>query len=461
MYFKRIYDTDLAQASYLIGCQQQGTAIVIDPMRNTEPYLELAKQENLRIVAVTETHIHADYLSGSRELAHHTGATLYLSDEGGADWQYPFPHTGLRDGQHIKLGNITLTALHTPGHTPEHLSFQVTDAARGQEPVLLLTGDFVFVGDLGRPDLLDEAAGGENTRFLGAQQLFHSLKNTFLTLPDHVQVWPGHGSGSACGKALGAMESTTVGYERKTAWWRDFVQNDDLEGFTRILLSGQPDAPFYYGRMKRQNRAGPDLLGEVAPLPEIPTADLAARMNRSTRFIDPRSLPEFQQGALKGSIHLPDSKTFETWAGWLLDADRSYVLLARDRNHAEQLRRKLWMVGIDQVTGFVSSLNGLNLQPQRPTRAQELGDLSQKYVLDVRAQSEYAAGHIPGARQLHAGRVMWNLQTLPTDQDVIVHCQGGARSAAVVSALRAEGFTNITELAGGYQAYQKLEKSHA
>ena len=181
MFFRRIYDEGLAQASYLIGCQQKGTAVVVDPRRDVQVYLDVAAQQGLRIVAVTETHIHADYLSGSLELAARTDATLYLSDEGGSAWAYAFPHEGLRHGSEIRLGKVILRALHTPGHTPEHLSFLVSDGARTAEPVLLLTGDFVFVGDLGRPDLLDEAAGGEDTRFEGAQQLFRSLQDTFLT----------------------------------------------------------------------------------------------------------------------------------------------------------------------------------------------------------------------------------------------------------------------------------------
>lgn len=214
MLFKRIYDEDLAQASYLIGCQSNGTAVVVDPRRDVQVYVDEAERSNMKIVAVTETHIHADYLSGARELAHATGATLYLSDEGGEDWQYRFEHEGLVDGSEIKLGNITLTVVHTPGHTPEHLSFLVRDGAATAEPGYILTGDFVFVGDLGRPDLLDETAGGGDTRLPMAKQLFRSLKEKFATLPDFVQVWPGHGAGSACGKSLGAVDSSTVGYEK-------------------------------------------------------------------------------------------------------------------------------------------------------------------------------------------------------------------------------------------------------
>ncbi len=451
MFFKRLYDTDLAQASYLIGCQQNGTAIVVDPVRDVQRYLDLAQQEGLRIVAVTETHIHADFLSGSRELAAQTGAALYLSDEGGPEWQYGFDHESLRDGSEIRLGNIVLKAVHTPGHTPEHLSFLVTDGARTSEPVIMLTGDFVFVGDLGRPDLLDEAAGGEDTRFAGAKQMFQSLTQKFQPLESYLQIWPGHGSGSACGKALGAVESTTVGYERNFAWWADYLADQNEAAFTDALLEGQPDAPAYYGRMKRQNKAGPALLGDVQPLTALPAQDVKAALASGVRLIDTRSREAYQAGAVPGSLHLPAGKTFETWSGWLLDPSKAYLLLAATPQQADELRRRLWMTGIDNVTGFLTSLDGLDTQPQPATPAAKL-DLKHAFVLDVRARSEYEAGHLEGATQLHAGRLTHNLGRIPRDRPVVVHCQGGARSAAAVSVLRAEGFDNITDLEGGYAA---------
>ena len=231
MLLERIYDEDLSQAGYFIGCQAQKEALVVDPRREIQVYLDLAAHHGMTITAVAETHIHADFLSGTRELAAATDATAYVSGEGGEDWQYGFEAERLHDGESIQLGNITVTARHTPGHTPEHLSYLVTDGAFADEPGYFLTGDFVFSGDLGRPDLLDEAVGMEDTRFAGAKQLFASLKSAFLTLPDHVQVFPGHGAGSACGKALGALPSTTVGYERRFAWWGPFLENDDEQGF--------------------------------------------------------------------------------------------------------------------------------------------------------------------------------------------------------------------------------------
>ena len=240
MFFQQIYDKSLAQGSYLIGCQQTGESIVIDPKRDVDTYLDIANQNGLRITHVTETHIHADFLSGSRELVALTGATLFLSDEGGQDWPYEFDHTGLRNGDLINVGKLTLEVMHTPGHTPESISFLLTDKPASPQPVMVFTGDFVFVGDVGRPDLLEKAAGLMGTQELGARQLYASL-HKFSILPGYVQVWPGHGAGSACGKALGTVPSTTVGYEKIRNW--AFQYPDDELGFVNYRWPISPKRP--------------------------------------------------------------------------------------------------------------------------------------------------------------------------------------------------------------------------
>ena len=461
MLFKHVYDPDLAQGGYLIGCQQTGEAVVVDPRRDVQVYLDEADANGMNIVAVTETHVHADYLSGARELAAVTGADLYLSDEGDADWKYAFGDAKLYDGDTVTLGNITLEAVHTPGHTPEHLSFLVTDGAQADAPGFFLTGDFVFVGDVGRPDLLDEAAGGKDTRFEGAKRLFDSLKSVFMTLPDYVQVWPGHGAGSACGKALGAVASTTVGYERTFAWWARYVQDDDEQGFVTALLDGQPDAPAYFSRMKRQNKAGPALSGQRPDLQSFNPDAITPRINDGLLFIDTRPAAAFKTDAVKGALNIPAGKSFATFAAYVINPEhdeRDIVVLAADRTQAHALRDKLGYVGIDNVTGYVTSVEGLERERVKSTSPDELEGMKNPFVLDVRTASEYASGHLPGAHQLHAGRVLEKLDDLPKDRPLVTHCQSGARNAVVASALRAAGFENVVELEGSYQAWVEADK---
>lgn len=456
MFFERIYDTDLAQASYVIGCQSNGEAVVIDARRDTDVYHRIAAANGLKIVAVTETHVHADYLSGTRELAADTGATLYVSGEGGPDWLYDFEASLLTDGGTITLGNITLTAAHTPGHTPEHLMFLVTDGAFSQDPGYALTGDFVFCGDLGRPDLLDEAAGGVDTRFIGAQQMFASLRHRFLTLPDHVQVHPAHGAGSACGKALGAVPSSTVGYERLNAWWGKYLEADDEEGFVAELLEGQPDAPAYFGRMKRQNLAGPAVLGERRPLAELDAAQVAAWLaaNEAT-FVDTRSQTDVHRGTVAGSVNIPAIKSMATYGAWAIDPERDrrpLVLLADGPASAQAMWDHLIRVGIDDVSGYVTSIEGLPHHTPRLVQPDEVADFDKALLLDVRAKSEHEAGKVPGSEQLHGGRVLWNLEKLPNSGTIVTYCQSGVRSSVVASTLRHAGY-DVVELEGSYAAW--------
>ncbi|ABM10812.1 MBL fold metallo-hydrolase [Paenarthrobacter aurescens] len=460
MLIERIYDEDLAQASYVIGCQRTGEAIVVDPRRDIAVYQTVAAANGMKIIAVTETHIHADYLSGTRELAAATGAAIYVSGEGGTDWQYEFDGKRLFDGGTITMGNIGVHALHTPGHTPEHLSFLLTDGAFSDQPGYLLSGDFVFAGDLGRPDLLDEAAGGVDTRFNSARQMFTSLRDKFLTLPDHIQVHPGHGAGSACGKALGAVASTTVGYERLYAWWGPYLSANDEEGFIKALLDGQPDAPAYFGRMKRQNRQGPALLGERMPLAELEVGavaeDLAAG---NVTFVDTRSNTQVHDRGIHDALNIPAGRSTATYAAWALDPERDVrpvVLLAKGQEMAQELWDHLVRVGIDNLQGYVTAIEGLPLSSPRLVNPEEIEGFEASLVLDVRAKNEHTAGHIPGSQQLHGGRVLWNLDQLPDRGPIVTYCQSGVRSSVVASTLRREGY-DVVELKGSYAAWAARE----
>jgi hydroxyacylglutathione hydrolase len=462
MLIERIYDEDLAQASYFIGCQAKGEALVVDPRRDIAVYRDLAAANGMKIVAVTETHIHADFLSGTRELAAATGATAYVSGEGGADWQYGFEAERLNDNDQITLGNITVKALHTPGHTPEHLSFLITDGAFADAPGYLLSGDFVFSGDLGRPDLLDEAAGGVDTRFLGAKQLFASLRDKFLTLPDHVQVHPGHGAGSACGKALGAIPSSTVGYERLYAWWGPYLAANDEQGFIDELLGGQPDAHAYFARMKRENREGPAVMGERAPLAELSTADVARDLAADkVIFVDTRPNNEVHEGTITGSVNVPAGKSTASFGAWVVNPETDtnpLVLLAPDQAAAQEMWDHLVRVGIDKVAGFVTGLEGLPISVPKLIQPEELDGFDAAMVLDVRNRTEHTAGNIPGSYQLSGGRVMWHLDELPAEGTIVSYCQSGVRNSVAASALRRAGY-DVVELDGSYAAWNAQQQS--
>jgi hydroxyacylglutathione hydrolase len=453
MFFQHIYDKTLAQASYLIGCQKTGESIVIDAKRDVDTYLEIAKQNNLRITHITETHIHADFLTGSRELAKLTGAQLYLSDEGGEGWLYEFPHIGLKEGSIIKVGNLTLKVMHTPGHTPESISFLLTDHPASNEPVMLFTGDFVFVGDVGRPDLLEKAAGIEGTKEAGAKELYKSITR-FNSLPDYVQVWPGHGAGSACGKALGAVPSTTVGYEKVRNW--AFQYPDNEHGFVKYLLEDQPEPPKYFAMMKKLNKVDRPLLTEVPKLKKLSTEEFKAAWEKGIKLVDTRNKIEFAAGFIPGSINIQGNNSFATWAGWFLNYDEPFMLLASE-NQLEDITRKLMRIGLDNVYGYVDSVNVWTATGKALEKSEviSLDEFKQLYahnniqLVDVRGEAEYKSGHIKGAENIFVGTLGNNLNKLRKDKQIVIHCQGGDRTAIAHSFLYKHGFKNVKNYSAG------------
>ncbi|MGE0439947.1 MAG: rhodanese-like domain-containing protein [Gemmatimonadales bacterium] len=461
MYFKRFYDEPLAQASYLIACQAAGTAIVIDPARVIAPYLETAAQEGFRIVAVTETHIHADFVSGLRELVAATGATGYLSAAGPPEWQYGFgKDAGMRllaDRESIQLGKIVITAVHTPGHTPEHLSFLVTDGAAADEPMGLCSGDFVFVGDVGRPDLLEKAAHVANTAEAGARQLYRSL-GWFRNLPDHLQVWPGHGAGSACGKGLGAMPQSTVGYERRFNWAFGPETEDE---FVRMVLAGQPEPPRYFGRMKQVNRDGPPVLGRLPEPGRLAEGELLELLAASATVVDARPAAQFAAGHLPGSISIPLNRSFTTYAGSLLPYDRPLHFILEDASPAavSALVRGLVSIGFDRIAGVADGLAlrhaGRPLEPLRELSVADYagGQPAGAVVVDVRNRSEWDDGHLPGAVLIPLPELPERLGEIPRDREVVFQCQTGGRSAIAASVLQAGGHRKVVNLTGGYAAW--------
>jgi hydroxyacylglutathione hydrolase len=454
MFFHHIYDKSLAQGSYAIGCQATGETIVIDAQRDIDVYLEIAKQNNLRITHIAETHIHADFLCGSRELSAVTGANMYLSDEGGEDWQYQFAHKGLKDGDKISVGNLTLEVMHTPGHTPESISFLLTDHPATDKPVMVFTGDFVFVGDIGRPDLLEKAAGLAGTKEAGAQQLFQSLKK-FAALPEYVQVWSAHGAGSACGKALGAVHSSTVGYEKIRNW--AFQYGGDEQGFTDYLLADQPEPPKYFAMMKHLNKVNRPVFVEVPKHPKLSAEQFLNAYTDGLKVIDARSKADFVKGFIPGSLNIQGNNSFSTWCGWLLNYQEQFILVVDD-SEMEDLTRKLMRIGLDNIYGYISDVNdlGIELHTADVISLDEFKTYIGKedvQIVDVRGASEYEKGHIEGAVNVFVGTLQDNLDKISKDKQVVIHCQAGDRSAVAYSILAKNYFENVKNFSGGIKEW--------
>lgn len=462
MIVKRFFDVKLAQASYLIGCGQSGTAIVIDPIRDVEQYIAAAGVDHLRITHVTETHIHADFVSGARDLAGRTGAMLLLSDEGDADWKYAYAKSAgatlVTDGHEFMVGNVKLRVMHTPGHTPEHIALLVTDTAAADEPIGMVTGDFVFVGDVGRPDLLERAARVAGTMEKSAQLLFQSLQK-FKTNPDWLQIWPGHGAGSACGKGLSAVPHSTVGYEKRFNW--AFQINDEAT-FVRAVLEGQPEPPKYFAQMKRINKTGPAPFDGAKRPAAAGLAELRSALANGTMVVDTRPADAFASGHVPGTINIPLNKSFNTWAGWLVPFDRDFLVIADEASVGEVVR-ELAMVGLDRVSTSIPlsvidawATSGGKLETVEQIVPAELvkriasGDVA---VIDVRGVSEWNEGHIGGAPNIPLGYLADRIAELPTGKSVVLQCKGGGRSSIASSVLLARGI-RVMNLVGGFEAWE-------
>ncbi len=465
MILRRLYQEQLAQASYLLGCSATKEAVIIDPNRDVEQYLAIAAHEGLRIVAVTETHIHADFVSGARELVARTGATLYLSGEGPEAWGYTYGSEegalSLHNGDHVMIGNVRLDVLHTPGHTPEHLSFLITDTLGADAPMGICTGDFLFVGDVGRPDLLEKAAGVTGTMENAARHLFHSLQRLH-DFPDYQQIWPGHGAGSACGKALGAVPQSTLGYEKRFNW--AFALADE-DRFVHTVLEGQPAPPTYFAEMKRVNRQGPALLHSLAQPALLPVEQLTARLAARAIVVDIRPADTYAQGHIPGTINIPLAGPFLTWCGWLLPYNQSLMLLGEEDKCKEAISQ-LRLIGLDAVEGFwtLESLayweaSGHALASIEQMTAEQLQELMQKQqvtILDVREPSEHAQGFLPTSRNIPLG-FLQQRDDIPRGQTIVIHCQAGTRSAIGASLLAAQGYTPLFNLSGGFEAWQDAD----
>lgn len=466
MFLKRFFEPKLAQTSYLIGCPGAGAAIVIDANRDIDQYIKAAEAEGVKVTHVTETHIHADYVSGSRELAARTGAALFLSDEGDASWKYAFAGesgaTLLKDGDRITVGSVLIDVIHTPGHTPEHIVFLVTDSAGASDPIAVASGDFIFVGDVGRPDLLEKAANIKGTMEVGARALYASLQK-FAPQPDWLQIWPGHGAGSSCGKGISAIPHSTLGYERRFNW---AFQVKTEAAFVEAVLAGQPEPPKYFAEMKRVNKEGPRILHGFQR-PELLQVDsLDEQLRKNAMVIDTRSWADYSAGHVPGTINIPLNASFTTWAGWLVPYTKAFFLIADDQASAiDTVVRDLAMIGLDHIAGYfdagvidawAAGERPLDTVPQ--VTVQDLqASLGHHAVtlVDVRNLTEWESGRIAGAQHIPLGYLTDRLADIPRDKPIVVQCAAGARSAIGASVLKAHGVENVINLVGGIGAWRK------
>ena len=476
MLFRQYTDPKLAQYAYLVGCQQTGEALLIDPERDIDRYVDEAEREGLRITAVAETHIHADFLSGAREFAERFGVKLYLSAEGeengwGSVWATSsgYDATFLRDGDTFMIGRIEVQAVHTPGHTPEHLSYLVIDRGSGATtPIGIATGDFVFVGDLGRPDLLEQAAGLHGVQEPSARQLYGSLPR-FTNLQDYLQVWPAHGAGSACGKALGAVPTTTVGYEKRyNASLAAAQQGEDA--FVETILSGQPEPPLYFARMKRDNRDGVPLMGTLPQPRQLTVAELGRTVEADeATLIDTRlDRSAFMAKHLPGSLYAPLNKSFNTVVGSLIEDETTPLVLIIEASHVEEVVRDLVRIGFDRIMAYATpdTLERYLEEGGAYATIEEidfdtvarLKDQPDVSVVDVRFASEYAEGHVPGAINASYTRLpVYMNESLPADRTLLVHCLSGARSAAASAFLARQGY-DVKYVSTAFETYREANE---
>lgn len=458
MFFHQRFIPGLAIYSYMLADPQSKECVVVDPSRDVDDYLRLAKAEGFSITHIVETHVHADYVSGSAELQARTGATVHVSGLGGTEWIPPYANRVLRDGDDIVLGQLRLQTVHTPGHTPEHVSWAVYDLPRSHEvPALMLTGDFLFVGDIGRPDLL----GPEMQQTL-AHQLYRSVFTVLPAFPDFLEIYPGHGAGSLCGKALGARHSTTLGYERR---FNPALQLQAENEWINTLLSGMPIAPAYFRRMKHINSRGPRIIGPELPGQQrLNAREIHQRTCDRCLILDVRPKEAFAAAHIPGSINIPLGANLPTWAGWVLPYDTPIILVVDHPADLPDVATHLLRVGLDDLHGYLDGgidaweTAGYPLQTVSTLSVHELARQLRSgvnpFVLDVRTGAEWHSGHIDGAVHIHGGLLQQRAEEIPRDRPIAVICGSGYRASIAASFLLRQGYTNVSNVIGGMTAWK-------
>jgi len=441
----------LAHASYLVS--SQGVATVIDPQRDVDIYLDAAKDKGVKIQHIIETHLHADFVSGHIELAQRTGARIYLGKGSGAT----FPHHAVKDGDLIQFGNCRFDFFCTPGHTVESVCAAMTDLADPSRPQAIFTGDTLFVGDVGRPDL-----SGDHTPQQLAAMLYQSLHEKLLRFPDDTVIYPAHGAGSLCGRQMGSERSTTIGRERRTNY---ALQARSADDFIRLLTDGLPPRPEYFGRDVELNRQGAPALDSIAPPRPVRAPEVLRLQKEGAIILDTRPAMQFAVGHVPGSVHIALSGQYASWAARIFGLDKRIVLVGEDADHLRESQLRLARVGIenvhayleDGITGWIAAGYELDYIPQ--LSVQEFAELLEQErdhiaILDVREPGEVATAAMEKSVRIPLGQLETRTSELDRNQLIVVHCKGGYRSSIATSILRRAGFLDIANLTGGFDAWQ-------
>jgi len=454
--FKTIQTEGIAELSYLVGDDDEGIAAVFDPRADCDVYIDAAREAGVAITHIFETHIHADLVSGSRELcAQLESAKIYASGEGGAD--YGFEPEKIKDGDRFEFGEVLVTARHTPGHTPEHMSYLLAEAEHPDEPWAVLTGDSLFVSSAGRPDLLGE----KHTKQLAEQQ-FHTLHDFYLKLPDHVIIYPNHGAGSPCGADIGARLSSTIGYERK---FNKFLQFADAKSFSDFAIKTAPPVPHYYPVMKKVNADGPKVLGNLPRVPGLaPKAFKEAIEKKAGVLVDVRNMLAFGGGHIAGALNIAGTPILSIWAGWMLDPEEPILLVMESDDDLEKIVRLFVRTGYTKFAGHLMGgmkawhAAGFPLERIGQMSVHELNERkSSLQVVDVRSPGEWKKGHVPGARHIFVPELGKRMSELDRKKPTAVYCGSGYRASIATSILKRQGFKELWNVPGSWEAWKKAK----
>jgi len=451
--FEQINSEGLAQLSYIVGDDKAGVAAVIDPRRDVEVYINRARELGVQITHAVETHIHADFVSGARELAARTGAEIY----GGKSDDYQFELAQMVEGDEIRLGAVRLRALHTPGHTPEHISLLLFDSRQGAEPFGIFTGDTLFNLEAGRPDLL-----GAEMKLKLAGQLYHSLFDKIVPLGDRVEIYPGHGAGSGCGAKIGDRLQTTVGNEKL---FSNALKTRTEEEFVEWILKGMPEPPRYYPRLKKLNARSAKVFGSLPVPAPLSVEKFQAEMKKeNTIVIDARSILAFGGGHIEGALNIALRPEFPMWTGWMIEAEQNILLVVESERDIKTVAEHLFRTGYDNVAGYLH--NGMTswqnaALPLEKTGEWTVHELAERLddkdltILDVRGAGEWNQGHIPNARHIYVPHLEENLDKLDKNKTIATYCGSGYRASIAASVLQRSGFKSVVNIPGSWTAWKK------